>query len=106
VKPEQLSSEEWAAAKRKASELLAEAQALPEELRVEIAEILLITLPDSYRDEVEAAWAAEIELRMKGVREGTVKLIPGEDAMRMARERLIVIGREQLEKEGRADWNQ
>jgi hypothetical protein len=105
VKPEQLSSEGWTAAKRKATELLAEAQTLPEELRVEIAEILLITLPDSYRDEVEAAWTVEIERRMKGVREGSVELISGEEVMRMARERLFAIDREQREMESRADSN-
>ncbi|HWE94598.1 MAG TPA: addiction module protein [Tepidisphaeraceae bacterium] len=104
MKPEHFSPEEWTVAKRRASELLNEAQTLPEELRVEIAEILLVTLPDSYRDEVEAAWTAEIDRRLQEIRDGTVELIPGEEAMRMARERLLVIGREQREKEGRSDW--
>ncbi|MDB5293547.1 MAG: putative addiction module component [Phycisphaerales bacterium] len=104
MKPEHLSSAEWTAAKKKAGELLDAAQTLPEELRVEIAEILLVTLPESYRDEVEATWIAEIDRRLEGIQDGTIKLIPGEEAMRMARERLVEIGREQREKDRRADW--
>lgn len=47
--------------------LLEQAKALPADERAEIADGLLATLPD---DEVEAAWAAEIERRAREAHDG------------------------------------
>ncbi len=51
----------------RARELLEEAKALPADERAEIADGLLATLP---ADEVEAAWAAEIERRAREAHDG------------------------------------
>ena len=50
-----------------AARILEDAFRLPAEERAEIADALLVTLYD-YQAEVEAAWAAEIELRVADAR--------------------------------------
>ena len=49
-------------------------------------EELLISLEAS--EEVEAAWRAEIERRVKEIDEGKVQLIPGEQVMNELRSQL------------------
>jgi putative addiction module component (TIGR02574 family) len=73
--------------------LLDQAMALSAEERAELAAHLLRSLePD---DELELsdeewreAWAAEIERRLGEVRNGSVKLIDGDEALRTIRARL------------------
>lgn len=59
-------------------ELSSQARTLPPMDRVRLAEELLATVhePD---DEIEAAWADEIRLRIADIDAGTAKLIPAED---------------------------
>lgn len=60
-------------------ELSSQARTLPPADRVRLAEALLATVhePD---DEIEAAWADEIQLRIADIDAGTAKLIPAEEA--------------------------
>lgn len=59
-------------------ELSSQARTLPPADRVRLAEELLATVhePD---DEIEAAWAEEIRLRIADIDAGTAKLIPAEE---------------------------
>lgn len=59
-------------------ELSSQARTLPPADRVRLAEELLATVhePD---DEIEAAWAEEIQLRIADIDAGTAKLIPAEE---------------------------
>ena len=59
-------------------QLSSQARTLPPADRVRLAEELLATVhePD---DEVEAAWAEEIRLRIADIDAGTAKLIPADE---------------------------
>jgi putative addiction module component (TIGR02574 family) len=59
-------------------ELSRKARALPPEERIRLAEELLSSVQDS-DEEIEAAWAEEIERRLEEVESGTAKLIPAEE---------------------------
>lgn len=59
-------------------ELSRKARALPPEERVRLAEELISSVQDS-NEEIEAAWAEEIERRLEEVENGTAKLIPAEE---------------------------
>jgi putative addiction module component (TIGR02574 family) len=59
-------------------ELSRKARALPPEERIRLAEELLSSVQDS-DEEIEAAWAEEIERRLAEVESGTAKLIPAEE---------------------------
>ena len=59
-------------------ELSRRARALPPEERIRLAEELLSSVQDS-DEEIEAAWAEEIERRLEEVENGTAKLIPAEE---------------------------
>ena len=59
-------------------ELSRKARALPPEERIRLAEELLSSVQDS-DEEIEAAWAQEIERRLAEVESGTAKLIPAEE---------------------------
>jgi putative addiction module component (TIGR02574 family) len=59
-------------------ELSRKARALPPEERIRLAEELISSVQDS-DEEVEAAWAEEIERRLEEVENGTAKLIPAEE---------------------------
>jgi putative addiction module component (TIGR02574 family) len=61
---------------REVSELLREASQLPEADRVELAGRLLDTLHGEPDESVEAAWAAEVERRIRQIDSGEVKTIP------------------------------
>lgn len=65
-----------------AHRLLEEALALPEDARTELLEALIESLdgPAESPDEVEAAWADEIAVRIRAVDAGSVKPIPWEEA--------------------------
>jgi putative addiction module component (TIGR02574 family) len=59
-------------------ELSRKARALPPEERVRLAQELLSSVQDS-DEEIQAAWAEEIERRLEEVENGTAKLIPAEE---------------------------
>lgn len=67
------------------------ALALPRDSRAELAERLLISLHDELPledpAEVEAAWTAEAERRLAEFEAGTAVLVPGEEVLKMLRER-------------------
>ena len=71
----------------RAKKLLEEVLELPREDRAALANDVLASL-DEPTEDVEAAWAVEIERRVRDVEEGNVKLIPSEDVFRDARLRL------------------
>ena len=71
----------------RAQELLREAMALPVKERADLAAELLASLDDAAAEdpeEVEAAWAAEIERRARRVMTGETAGIPWEDVRRRA----------------------
>lgn len=59
-------------------ELSRKARTLPPEERIRLAEELLSSVHES-DEEIEAAWAEEIERRLEEVESGTAKLIPAEE---------------------------
>ena len=63
---------------RKIEELYQEASHLPDNDRAELAAMLLDSLEGEPDPEVEAAWAEEIERRVRQIDAGEVKLIPWE----------------------------
>jgi putative addiction module component (TIGR02574 family) len=69
----------------KALQLLREALSLPPKARADIAGTLLRSLDIEDDPDVEAAWAVEIERRLRDVQSGKVKLIPWEQVRRRLR---------------------
>jgi putative addiction module component (TIGR02574 family) len=61
--------------------ILNEALALPPECRACLAEKLLESLEGADRADIEAAWAEEIEERIRAYDEGRLKTIPVEELM-------------------------
>ena len=61
--------------------------ALPPEARAEIAEQLLASLNPAQAD-VDAAWEAEIERRVREVEEGRVELVPHDQTICAVRDAL------------------
>jgi putative addiction module component (TIGR02574 family) len=74
----------------RAQELLREALNLPPQERADVAAELLASLDeaDASVDDVEAAWAAEIERRARRVLAGDSAGIPWDDVRRRAEEEL------------------
>jgi putative addiction module component (TIGR02574 family) len=68
-------------------QLYAEAMALDVREREALAEDLLLTVDDGTREEIDAAWALEIERRIGEFERGEVKPIPGEQVFRELRAR-------------------
>jgi putative addiction module component (TIGR02574 family) len=68
-------------------QILDAAMALPAEARAQLAEQLLDSL-DPARADIDAAWAKEIELRIREVEEGRAELIPNDEVFAGARQRL------------------
>ena len=73
---------------RPAKEIVNAAIKLPEEERLQIVEELLASLEPVADDDVDAAWAAEVEKRSRQIKEGTVRPIPWEDVKSAARKRV------------------
>jgi putative addiction module component (TIGR02574 family) len=61
------------------AELLREAESLSEADRAELAGRILETLHGEPDDDVEAAWAEEIERRIRQLDTGEVKTVPWEE---------------------------
>ena len=70
---------------RTAQQVLQQALRLPPRARADIASVLLHSLDDREDRDVEAAWALEIERRLKDVESGSVKLLPWEQVRRSLR---------------------
>ncbi len=71
---------------QRTQELLREALALPADERADVAAQLLASLDDEdiATEEIEAAWALEIEKRARRVLSGESDGIPREDVRRLA----------------------
>lgn len=67
---------------RAARDLLEEALKLDVAERADLAAELLASLDGEPDEQVEAAWAAEIQRRMDRIEAGTEKLLPWEDVQR------------------------
>lgn len=63
-----------------AERLLSEVLSLPESERAKIVHELLGSLEAAPEDDIDAAWAAEIERRVEEVRTGAVQSVPWEQA--------------------------
>ena len=68
-------------------ELLQSALALPEVERAEIAASLIRSLDPEMDEDVDAAWASEIQRRLEEIDRGEVRLIPWDDVMQELRGR-------------------
>lgn len=71
----------------KSHELLRPALALPESDRAELAASLINSLDPIVDDDVDEAWATEVQRRIESIDNGEVKLIPWDDVMREIRGR-------------------
>jgi putative addiction module component (TIGR02574 family) len=68
-------------AKRLESEILA----LPQKERARLAQLILVSLEETGEgttENLEAAWAEEIERRVAELRSGAVALLPGEQVLK------------------------
>jgi putative addiction module component (TIGR02574 family) len=66
--------------KQNIAEILKEALKLPPEARAALAGTLLDSLDETVDRDAEAAWEAEIVMRLKEIDEGKIKLIPWAEA--------------------------
>ena len=66
--------------KQDITEILKEALKLPPEARAALAGSLLDSLEESVDTNIEAAWEAEIALRLKEIDQGKVRLVPWAEA--------------------------
>ena len=62
-------------------EIMRSALALPAGARAVLADHLLESLDGPDQKEIDAAWAEEIERRIREIDEGRVKLIPGDEGL-------------------------
>lgn len=70
-----------------AEDIIKAAAKLPQKERVRVVERLLNTLEPEVEQDVDAAWAAEIERRSREIKEGTVRLLPWTAVRSRARKR-------------------
>ena len=71
-----------------AKSIVDSALSLSADERADLAERLILSLDDTYQTELNKAWNAEIERRLSEIRQGRARLIPGDDALRMIRQRI------------------
>ena len=74
---------------RAAEKLLAEALTLDTRERADLAAKLLASLDGEPDDEVEAAWAAEVERRIQDIEAGRAELLPWEDVERRIEKEIL-----------------
>ena len=70
------------------AELIRGALSLPAAARAALADSLLESLDDVIDDHTQEAWRDEIRLRLQQIDNGSVRLIPWNDARRTLRARL------------------
>jgi putative addiction module component (TIGR02574 family) len=68
--------------------LAKQAMTLPTESRARLADLLVESLDAEQLGSIDQLWIAEAKRRRDEVREGRVKTIPGEEALRMVRDAL------------------
>jgi len=68
-------------------QLLQSALALPDSDRAEIAASLIHSLDSNSDENIDEAWAQEIQQRMESIDKGQVKLVPWDDVMLEMRDR-------------------
>ncbi len=68
--------------------VLKEAMSLPLDIRAELVDQLLKSLNSPVEKEIDRLWADEAERRVKEIKEGKVKAIPGEEVFRNLNKRL------------------
>ena len=68
-------------------QLLRSALALPESDRAEIAASLIHSLDTESDEDIDSAWAVEIQRRIESIDNGEVKLVPWDDVMHEMRDR-------------------
>jgi putative addiction module component (TIGR02574 family) len=73
---------------RPAKEIVNAAIKLPESERLQIVEELLASLEPAADDDVDAAWAVEVERRSREIEKGTVQPIPWAEVKSRARKRV------------------
>jgi putative addiction module component (TIGR02574 family) len=73
---------------RPAKEIVNAAKQLPEGDRLEIVQELLASLEPAADEDVDAAWAGEIQRRSREIKEGSVRLVPWEEVKSQARKRV------------------
>jgi putative addiction module component (TIGR02574 family) len=73
---------------RPAKDIVNAAIRLPETDRLEIIEELLASLEPQSDNDVDAAWAAEVERRSDEIKQGIVRPIPWADVKSQAKERI------------------
>ena len=71
-----------------AQSIVDSALALSADERADLAERLILSLDENYQSELTKAWDAEIERRLSEIRDGRARLIPGDEAFRMIRQRI------------------
>lgn len=64
------------------NELFDAVLALPQDDRAELADRLLESLGETDRREVDDAWAAEVEARLRAFAEGRTRVVPSEEVFR------------------------
>jgi putative addiction module component (TIGR02574 family) len=64
------------------AEILKQALALPSKDRAALADSLLESLDQEVDEDAEQAWHAEIQKRLREIEDGTVEMIPWEEAER------------------------
>ncbi len=70
----------------KSQQLLQSALPLPESDRAELAASLIHSLDTDTDENVDEAWAAEIQRRIESIDNGEVKLVPWDDVMQEMRD--------------------
>ena len=73
--------------KTESQQLLRTALALPESDRAELAASLIHSLDTETDEEVDEAWAVEIQRRVESIDNGEVELVPWDGVMREMRDR-------------------
>lgn len=68
--------------------LTEQAMALPSESRARLADLLVESLEGDDLGQIEELWLAEAKRRRDEVRSGSVKSMPGEEALRKVRDSL------------------
>jgi putative addiction module component (TIGR02574 family) len=72
-----------------AEKILADALTLDTRERADVAAKLIASLDGEPDEDVEAAWAAEVERRIDDIEAGRVKLVPWEDVERRVEREIL-----------------
>ena len=73
---------------RPAKKIVDAAIKLAESDRIQIVEELLASLEPADDDDIDIAWAAEVQRRSREIKEGTVRPIPWKEVKAQARKRV------------------